>query len=138
RRLQPHAHGELLMRFHWMILAALATSGCSALFNVDDYEVGGGQNERDASVVDAGEPPDSGPFDAGPLDAGDPDGGPADAGPSCPPTHRCVPQPGPPWMGPFAITDGHTSCGGAFPTRVMDLFDDLQVPTSQCTCTCGA
>lgn len=68
------------MRFHWMILAALATSGCSALFNVDDYKVGGGQDERDASVSDAGEPPDSGPFDAGPLDAGDPDGGPADAG----------------------------------------------------------
>lgn len=124
------------MRAHWMIIAALFASGCSALFNVDGYEVAPDrQNGGDAGLADAGNTSDSGLPDAGPTDAGASDSG-TDSGPSCPPTHRCVPQPEPPWMGPSEAIEFGRSCGGLAPTHLMDLHGSLQVPTASCDCSC--
>jgi hypothetical protein len=56
----------------------------------------------------------------------------------CPPgTHRCVPTPGAPWDGPFALTAGTSTCGGDFPEPGVELFSDLRLPDASCDCICG-
>ena len=134
-----------MMHAKWMLIGAIAAalSGCyvttAGRFSFDDSD--GSTTQPDAATSeDAGERHDGGRRDAGPIDAGsDPDASPSpDATPGCPPaTHRCLPRPGEPWAGPFAVSSGAGSCGGTFPDPITDLFGALDVPLSTCTCMCS-
>jgi hypothetical protein len=129
-------------------LTALTVVGCSAIFDVGDYDVGagidagpgtdGGDDTDAGPAIDGGgEDTDGGAFDSG-VDAGTFDASP-DGGPPCPAaTHRCVPPAPSPFIGPVALTNPSTPCAGAFPSQEIDLFANLVPGAASCSCVCGS
>ena len=75
----------------------------------------------------------------------DPGEGGVDCGGPCPPcvvecpqgTHVCAPPLDASWVGPVALVDDGTGCGGEFPAELITLRGNLMVGASSCSCSCG-